>query len=123
MEEEFDIGSAEPEQHTIKRQPAVECFLNEVKGSERRIAAVVSVVAVNPSANTMLVSDGTSEAVVVAEDSTKIKKLKPGTIVRIIASPSNTSPLTLNLEIVQELKEFDPSLFRKVKEIWSKLNK
>ncbi|MCX8190084.1 MAG: hypothetical protein N3F05_02530 [Candidatus Diapherotrites archaeon] len=117
FEENFEIGT----EKQFKRTPAKECYLNEITGSERRIAAIVSIISLNPEAKTVLVSDGTAEAIAICERSEIFSRFKKGAIMRIIANPLSTAPIKLNLEIAQELKDFDANLFRKVKQEWGKL--
>lgn len=113
---DFEAAEKQP-----KRAPARECFLNEIKGNETRVAIIVSVVSVNRASKNAIVSDGTAEAVLVFDDSAKMKGLQHGKILRVFAKPSAMNPITLNVELAQELKDFDANLFRRVKELWAKL--
>jgi len=104
-----------------RRVPAKECFLNEIKGNETRIAVIVSVVSLDRAKKTAIVSDGTSEALLLFDNSDKVRAVKAGTTIRAIARPVNLKPLSLQVELTQELKDFDANLFKKVKALWAKL--
>lgn len=117
FEEVEELG---PEKQ-FKRVPAKECYLNEIDCTERRVSVIVSVLSLNQEAKSALVSDSTAEAVVVCEDPEILRRIRKGAIMRIIANPSGTAPLTLSVEAAQELKDFDSNLFKKVKEEWGKL--
>lgn len=101
-----------------KRVPAKECFINEIKGNETRVAIIASVISVNRAEKTALVSDNAGEALLKFDDSAKMRGIKEGTIFRIIAKPITSEPLTLQVELAQELKDFDANLFKKVKKLW-----
>jgi|GEM_PF-2932791 len=104
-----------------RQVPAKECFLDEIKGNETRVAVIVNIVSLNRLAKTAIVSDGTAEAVLAFEDISKMKGLQRGMVLRVFAKPSAVKPLTLNIELAQELKDFDANLFREVKKLWGKL--
>lgn len=101
-----------------KRVPAKECFINEIKGNETRVAIIASVVSINRAEKTALVSDNSSEALLKFGDSAKMRGIKEGTILRIIAKPLASEPITLQVEVAQELKDFDANLFKRVKKLW-----
>ncbi len=100
-----------------KRVPAKEKFISEINGSETRVCFIASVIANNEEG--IIVSDATAEAVL--KPSRESKKLKEAHIYRIIARPVSVKPLLLELELAQELKDFDSNLYKKVKEFWSKI--
>ena len=104
-----------------KRMPAKECFLNEIKGNETRVAIVVSVVSLNRAKKNAIVSDGSDEAVLIFDNTAKMGAIKEGMALRAVARPINLRPLSLQVEVTQELKDFDANLFQKVKSLWSKL--
>jgi len=115
------IAMEEPVEETQpKRVPAKECFINEIKGNETRVAIVASVVSVNRAKKTALVSDNAKEALLKFDDLAKMRGIKEGTILRVIAKPLSLQPVTLQVELAQELKDFDANLFKKVKELWAK---
>ena len=115
MEEPVDV-EIQP-----KRVPARECFINEIKGNETRVAIVVSVVSLNRAAKNAVVSDGSGEAVLTFDNTAKMRGIAEGMVLRVIGKPLATKPLTLEVELTQELKDFDANLFKKVKNLWAKL--
>ncbi|MEM0359929.1 MAG: hypothetical protein QXK06_01150 [Candidatus Diapherotrites archaeon] len=116
----FEEKTSSKEKNSFKIEPAKESSLKEITGREKRIAVVGTLVSINKKEMQGLFSDGSSDCSIVFTESEMMPGLKAGIIVRVIGKPSKKPRLSIEAEIVQELKGFDANLYKKVRELEKK---
>ena len=116
MEEEFE-GEAIKEKKEFRAPSARELSLKEITGKEERVAVIGTLVSVNKKEMNGVLSDETLECELVFTEGEQLLGLKEGKILRVIGKPSKKEKLSIEVEILQELKDFDSNLFKKVKEL------
>jgi len=119
-EEEREDRPAGRERKSFTPQSAKELQLKEITGKEERVAAVGTLVSIDKAAMSGKLSDAGTECSLVFTEGEQLLGLKEGSIVRVIGKPSKKGGLSIEAEIVQELKGFDSNLYTKVKELEKK---
>lgn len=120
-EDEFKEEPIEGERKPFRLSPAKELFLKEVTGKEERVAVIGTLVSVNKKEMSGVLSDETLECELVFTEGEQLLGLKEGKILRVIGKPSKKPRLSIEVEILQELKDFDSNLFKKVKELETRM--
>jgi hypothetical protein len=117
---EFEKWPSRGDRAPFKIESAKECSLKEITGKEKKVAVIGTLKSVDRKDMQGILSDGTEECIVVFTEGDMLPGLKEGMVLRVIGAPSKKPKLSIEAEIVQELKGFDSNLYKKVKELEKK---
>ena len=121
MEEETGDKPAQGERRPFTPPSAKELSLKELTGKEGRVAVVGTLASVNEKEMGGKLSGEGVECGLVFTEGRQLLGLKEGMIVRVIGEPSKVKGrLSIEVDILQELKGFDSNLYGKVKELEKK---
>ena len=121
MEEKDEEEPAQGERKSFTPPSAKELTFKEITGKEERVAVVGTLLSVNKAEMSGRLSDESLECGLVFTEGEQLLGLKEGTIVRVLGKPSKKERiLSIEVEILQELKGFDSNLYTKVKELEKK---
>ena len=129
MEKEFDEMPDPEEEFSEKyrgerrpfRMPASkELSLGEITGKEQTVAVTGTLISLNKTEMSGILSDESMQAQLTFTEGEQLLGLREGRVVRIIGKPAKKGKLSIEAEIVQELKGFDSNLYRKVRELEKK---
>jgi len=99
---------------------ARELSLKEITGKEERVAVIGTIVSIDKPAMSGKISADGLECTVSFTEGEQLLGLKEGAVMRVIGKPLKQEKLSIEAEIVQELKGFDSNLYSKVKELEKK---
>ena len=111
------------EEKQFKRLPAKETTLSELTGTEKRVSVIGTIVSIDDSALKAVLSDGSTEAVLEFSDNELFSKAGQESIVRVIGRPNSGERVSISVEAIHELKDFDRELFEQVRQIEKKVLK
>ncbi len=99
---------------------ASELSLKEISDKAERVAVVGEIVSIDKPAMSGRISSDGIECTVSFTEGEQLLGLREGSIVRVIGKPLKQEKLSIEADIVQELKGFDSNLYSKVKELEKK---
>jgi len=105
----------------MKRSPAVERQIKDVKADDFRVRILGTVVDRDEANSSVLIDDGTGRAVAVFSDPEALKEVPEGKRVRVIGKARHGEPLEIEVEVVQDMSDLDMDLYEKVRNISEKL--
>ncbi len=94
---------------------AKELFLTEVTGKEEMVAVTGSLKRLDKKESLGILSQNGLECSLLFSSPEQFSSLNENSIVRAIGKPSKEKGLSIEVEIAQELKDFDSELYERVK--------
>jgi len=99
----------------VKRKHAVDTTISNIEGNGERVSLLSTVVDFDPKTGEGKIDDGTGIATLILEDFLFAEKLTPGKRIRVIGRAYKSDDgVIIRAEIVHDMSDVDPSLYRKV---------
>lgn len=110
-------------QEQLKRKPAKEVLLGELKNESGRVAVLGEIISFSKDTSECIISDDQEKAKLVFQDSKQLDSLREKELYRVIGKTVFNSNLpTINVETIQGMHGFDLDLWKKVRGIEAKPN-
>ena len=112
----FD-SSPEPEKKILKRAPAVNVKISQLKENMGRVALAGTVVSKNPDIGSFMLDDSEASVIVIApsNDPKQFDAIKEGQFVRVLGKVwGSGDEIEIQAEIIQDFSKVDKALFMKV---------
>jgi RPA family protein len=108
-----------------RRRPGIEKAISEISENDFRVRVLGNIVSLDEESSTCEVDDGTAKAVAFFENDKQIESMESGKLVRIIGkvrkNNDNGNETEIDVEIVQDMSEFDLELMKITNDVIEKL--
>ena len=109
---------SENQGNEMKRWPATERLISEIKSNDKRVALIGKVAGVDIDNAEAKMDDTTGTIMLIFTDLEMLKKLKTDNVVRVIGRPySSQKGNVINVEIAQDFEGFDIVTYNKLRAV------
>lgn len=105
----------------MKRAPAVERSIKDIRPDDFRVRIIGVVVGKDATNNSLLLDDGTGRVVATFPDSSRLGDVQEGKRIRVMGKVKPGSIPVIEAEVIQDMSKLDMVLYEQVKSVSEKL--
>jgi|SRR3989338_2089170 len=103
------------ERKIIRRAPAVQVQVKDIKENFGRVSFIGTVINKNPEINSMIIDDENSRVLVLTNDQYAFDAVKEGQLVRVFGKVMGTGDeIEILADFIQDFSKIDRELYKKV---------
>ncbi|MBN1159756.1 MAG: replication protein RepA [Candidatus Diapherotrites archaeon] len=112
---------SENQGNEMRRWPAKERAIGEIKSFDKRVALIGNIVGVDIDNAEAKMDDNTGTILLIFTDLEMLKKIQTGRLTRVIGRPYNSQKgNVINVEVAQDIDGFDTNTYKRIKELEAK---
>ena len=109
-----EIEDTEQPKRIIKRAPAIETRISDLKEGHR-VAVIGTVVSRNADISSFILDDGENKIVILADNQNDFERIKEGQFVRAMGKVwGEGDEVEIQADIIQDFSKIDKNLYKKV---------